>query len=104
MKIRALQLVGHKNTRPAALCVGTVPSLLARQVPTDPISATGSSDLMPACFRASWTMRALSASIRCLLWKAQDGCQNGQLWLGGPLCYSATAYARIMTGFLLESR
>ena len=36
--------------------------------------------------------------------KAQDGCQNGQLWLGGPLCYSATAYARIMTGFLLESR
>ena len=72
MKIRALQLVGHKNTRPAALCVGTVPSLF------------GPSD----------------ADRR----KAQDGCQNGQLWLGGPLCYSATAYARIMTGFLLESR
>ena len=24
--------------------------------------------------------------------KAQDGCQNGQLWLGSPLRYSATAY------------
>ena len=72
MKIRALQLAGHKNTRPAALCVGAVPSL----------------------FGPSGADRR----------KAQDGCQNGQLWLGGPLCYSATAYARIMTGFLLESR
>ena len=72
MKIRALQLVGHKNTRPAALCVGTVPSL----------------------FGPSGADRR----------KVQDGCQNGQLWLGSPLCYSATAYARIMTGFLLESR
>ena len=53
MKIRALQLVGHKNTRPAALCVGTVPSL----------------------FGPSGADRR----------KAQDGCQNGQLWLGGPL-------------------
>ena len=49
MKIRALQLVGHKNTRPAALCVGTVPSL----------------------FGPSGADRR----------KAQDGCQNGQLWL-----------------------
>ena len=72
MKIRALQLVGHKNTRPAALCVGTVPIL----------------------FGPSGADRR----------KAQDGCQKGQLWLGGPLCYSAIAYARIMTGFLLESR
>lgn len=72
MKIRALQLVGHKNTRPAALCVGAVPSL----------------------FGPSGADRR----------KAQDGCQNGQLWLGGPLCYSATAYARIMTGFSEESR
>ena len=53
MKIRALQLVGHKNTRPAALCVGAVPSL----------------------FGPSGADRR----------KAQDGCQNGQLWLGGPL-------------------
>ena len=53
MKIRALQLVGHKNTRPAALCVGAVPSL----------------------FGPSGADRQ----------KAQDGCQNGQLWLGGPL-------------------
>ena len=53
MKIRALQLVGHKNTRPAALCVGTVPSL----------------------FGPSGADRR----------KVQDGCQNGQLWLGGPL-------------------
>ena len=72
MKIRALQLVGHKNTRPAALCVGAVPSL----------------------FGPSGADRR----------KAQDGCQNGQLWLGGPLCYSVTAYASVMTGFLLESR
>ena len=36
--------------------------------------------------------------------EAQDGCQNGQLWLGGPLCYSVTAYASIMTGFSKESR
>ena len=35
MKIRALQLVGHKNTRPAALCVGASQAFLARQVPTD---------------------------------------------------------------------
>ena len=53
MKIRALQLVGHKNTRPAALCVGTVPSL----------------------FGPSGADRR----------KAQDGCQNGQLWQ--PSCY-----------------
>mgnify|MGYP000753592139 CR=1 FL=1 len=53
MKIRALQLVGHKNTRPAALCVGTVPSL----------------------FGPSGADRR----------KVQDGCQNGQLWLGVPL-------------------
>ena len=72
MNIRALQLVGHKNTRPAALCVGAVPSL----------------------FGPSGADRR----------KAQDGCQNGQLWLGGPLCYSVTAYASIMTGFSKESR
>ncbi len=72
MKIRALQLVGHKNTRPAALCVGAVPSL----------------------FGPSGADRR----------KAQDGCQNGQLWLGVPLCYSVTAYASIMTGFSKESR
>ncbi len=53
MKIRALQLVGHKNTRPAALCVGAVPSL----------------------FGPSGADRR----------KAQDGCQNEQLWLGSPL-------------------
>ena len=28
--------------------------------------------------------------------KAQDGCQNGQLWLGRPLRYSATAYPGII--------
>ena len=28
--------------------------------------------------------------------KAQDGCQNGQLWLGSPLRYSATAYPSII--------
>ena len=32
-----------------------------------PINATGSLDLMPACFMASCTIRALSASMRCLL-------------------------------------
>ena len=64
MKIRALQLVGHKNTRPAALCVGAVPSL----------------------FGPSGADRR----------KAQDGCQNGQLWLGSPLQYSATAYPGII--------
>ena len=72
MKIRALQLAGHKNTRPAALCVGAVPILFCP-----------------------------SGSDRRT---AQDGCQKGQLWMGGPLCYSATAYARIMTGFSKESR
>ena len=29
-------------------------------------------------------------------WKAQDGCQNGQLWLGRPLRYSAIAYPGII--------
>ena len=56
---------------------------------------------MALCVRAVPSLFGQSGADRR---KAQDGCQNGQLWLGGPLCYSATAYARIMTGFLLESR
>ena len=67
MKIRALQLVGHKNTRPAALCVGTVPSLFGPS----------------------------GADQR----KAQDGCQNGQPWLGGPQRDSITARFGIMMVF-----